>query len=354
MNLKKIREIQLNYSLIWLIVLGLVAGFLIFGLFFRAAEEFSQSTKPVKLPVKASRWLDGRPVAGEAANLIPAVVVIENHLDARPPAGLAEAKVVYEVLVEGWITRFLAIYDLSEPLEVLGPIRSARPYLIELAAEYRGLFVHSGGSPAALKQLKSETRIFDLNEFFGFNTGYFYRRNDRRSPHNLYTSGKLLKLAKQDYQLPQEGDFSAWTFKTARSWEVLKSFPEALEISLDYSPGPDYQIVWEYQPEIDCYFRNQNQAPHLEDSGRRIKAKNIIIQFVSTKVLDELGRREINLEGEGRTIVFRNGRVIEGVWKKDNTLNRTFFLTGNQEKIPFEPGTVWLEIVPDYLKVFYF
>src|SRR3989344_7322518 len=131
---------------------------------------------------------------------LAAAIMVENQIDARPPSGLAQAKIVYEILTEATITRFLAIYDLSENLQKIGPVRSARPYFIDLALEYGALYAHSGGSPAALERLKDDDSISNLDEFFGYNSGYFWRDNQRSAPHNLYTSSSLLAEAKNNYQ----------------------------------------------------------------------------------------------------------------------------------------------------------
>jgi len=43
----------------------------------------------------------------------PLGVMIENHLDARPQSGISSSDVVYEVVAEGGITRFLVLFSKS-------------------------------------------------------------------------------------------------------------------------------------------------------------------------------------------------------------------------------------------------
>ncbi len=78
----------------------------------------------------------------------PLSVVIENHMDCRPQSGLSKADIVYEVVAEGGITRFLAIYYCGAAAfdTLLGPIRSARTYLLDWTMEYDASFVHVGGA----------------------------------------------------------------------------------------------------------------------------------------------------------------------------------------------------------------
>ena len=134
------------------------------------------------------RWLDGILVPVNEVNAFPVAVVIDNDVLARPQAGLARASLVYEAPVEGGMTRYLAIFPADIDLEVIGPVRSARPYFVVWAEELRALFVHCGGSPEALARLKADT-VYDLNEFY--NNAYFWREesDNRSAPHNVLISG---------------------------------------------------------------------------------------------------------------------------------------------------------------------
>ena len=135
--------------------------------------------------------------------------MIENHQEARPQSGLSSADVIYEVVAEGGITRFLAIYYCQDGAQI-GPIRSARTYFIDYLSEYGNypLYAHVGGAnqagPAdALSQLDDYgwTAYNDLNQFsIGFPV--FWRDYDRlghsvATEHTIYsTIEKLLDYAK--------------------------------------------------------------------------------------------------------------------------------------------------------------
>ena len=138
----------------------------------------------------------------------PVAIIFDNFDLARPQAGLAEADIVYEAEAEGGVTRYLGIFSHYDNLKKIGPVRSARPYFVDWAEEYNSLFVHCGGSPEALVKITDES-IFDLNEFY--NGSYFWRASSN-APHNIFTSGELLRkyLEKEN---KKEGNFSAWKFK---------------------------------------------------------------------------------------------------------------------------------------------
>src|SRR3989339_236076 len=122
--------------------------------------------------IKIRRSLDGVYVSIGEENNYPVAVMIDNHPGARPQSSLARANLVYEAEAEGGITRYLAIYADLNDLKEIGPIRSARPYFIDLARETSALYVHVGGSAGALAML-AQNKIPDMNEFY--NGKYFWR-----------------------------------------------------------------------------------------------------------------------------------------------------------------------------------
>ncbi len=340
--LQKIKKILLIIAA--LLIVG--GGFLVYVIYqnIRSVDNTTATGEPVDGSVE--RKLDGVKVAPGQEDFLPVAVMIENHFDARPQSGLVEAKIVYEVLTEGLITRFLAIYDLSENVAAIGPVRSARPYFMELAGEYDGFYVHSGGSPAALELLKSYDQVEDLNEFFGYNTGYFWRDDKRSAPHNLYTSTELLTEAKTQYGLPDKTEFEMWRFKDDGAPATTTQ-----EIKVDYSVLSTYHVVWKYKSGENNYERWQNEQPHTDSAGQFITAKNIIIQFARSKDVDDIGRKEITLTGKGKAMVFRDGEAIEGYWQKEEGWHRTRFYDNNGQEIQLNRGNTWVEIVPDFMEI---
>ena len=124
-------------------------------------------------------------INSELQNNIPFMVIIENSENARPQSGLASADILYETLAEGGITRFFALYQQEYP-KIIGPVRSIRPYFIDIAKEYNVPFIHCGGSEEALNEISSDSSLMSLNEIQ--QGSYFWRDNLRVAPHNLYTS----------------------------------------------------------------------------------------------------------------------------------------------------------------------
>lgn len=276
----------------------------------------------------------------------PLAIMIENSEGSRPQTGLDKAHIVYEVLAEGGITRFLAIYSDQES-ETVGPIRSARPYFVSKSLEHQAIYVHVGGSEEAYGFIKEE-KIDDINEFIDFQP--FWRTKDRNPPHNLYTStiklrseanklGYIEMIKKEDYQ-----------FETDRS-EILKG-QAVNKITIPYNSG--YAVTYTYDSETMKYYRFMNNEKHIDaESKDQIAVDNIIIQFVPTKVIDEEGRLSMDFIGEGRGLLFFKGGSEEIIWKKEEMKSRTVFYYQQGDRVALAPGNIWLQIVPTDIEIEY-
>lgn len=115
----------------------------------------------------------------------PIMVMIENSPAARPQTGLDQADLVYEILAEYEVTRFAAFYQSARP-EVIGPVRSIRPYYVRLGEGHRAIVVHAGWSQAAMNLMRAR-KIDHLDQVYG-DDKYYWRDSSRKAPHNLYTS----------------------------------------------------------------------------------------------------------------------------------------------------------------------
>ena len=168
-----------------LVVVG-VAALLLYLLISGKTTHTNQVGEPIKLvePTRYYSPLTGRETTEPKTASPVLAVMIENSLEARPQSGLTDAGVVFEAVAEGGITRFIALYQESEPL-LIGPVRSVRPYYLDWAAAFDAGIAHVGGSDAALQMVRSGNYGVDLDQFF--NDAAYWRSKDRRAPHNVYT-----------------------------------------------------------------------------------------------------------------------------------------------------------------------
>lgn len=278
-------------------------------------------------------------------------VMIDNHPDARSwQIGISKARIVYEAPVEGSFTRYLALFNSSDAPEKVGPVRSARPYFIDIASEYRAFYLHSGGSPEALDTIKNNsTLVYDTNEFW--NGQYFWRADNIDAPHNLFTSGEnWQKLIITEN--PRVNTWRGWSFETVRSVDSYIKVPTILASStvpvpqgVSISYNKNYEVVWQYDATSSLFKRIVNDMPDKDADGQEVTAKTIIIQKTNIKTIDSEGRKKITTLGEGDASIFSLGKKLDGRWKKING-GRTLFYTNSGEEIIFSAGQIWVEVVP--------
>jgi hypothetical protein len=286
----------------------------------------------------------GQLVSKNIAVRWPLAVIVENHPDARPQSGLQGADIVYEALAEGGITRFLAIFHCQD-VDEIGPVRSLRPYYLVWASQWRALLAYIGGSPTALK-LVEKMPVYNFNQFF--NSQYYWRDKKRPAPHNVYTSTeKLWIAAKEKFSLE---NYSIDVFKFHK--ENPPSQPQNQKIEINYSFS-QFKVLWEYSSQENAYLRYQGGKPFKDKVGdRQITAKNVVVMWVKAYP-EENGssRLKMDLVGEGRAYIFSEGKLKEGVWRKQSETGPTLFYDKNGNQIEFIQGNIWIQVVPQQAKV---
>ena len=284
-------------------------------------------------------------------NVRPLAVMINNYIDARPQSGLINADLVYEVIAEGGITRFLAFF-LSKTPEKIGPIRSAREYYLVLVKELGdAVFMHIGWSPQALEAIET----WPVRSL-GRGGGQFWRDTSLNvaTEHTAYSNGTVLRKISDNLGWSGKKDFDVWQFKNDK--EGYNTAQAVNNISIDFWNKGDYSAIWKYDQKTNGYLRFTGYdsslvpIPHKDrESGKQIWAKNVIVQFaVETKVNgDEKGRLIYDLIGSGDGLVFIDGKVNKVTWSKALRDGRTKFYNGSGEEFKFNRGMVWISIVPD-------
>jgi len=269
-------------------------------------------------------------------------VMIDNHVDTWPQAGIDKAFLVIEAPVEAGISRFLAFYSNDQDVDKIGPVRSARPYFLDWNNELDGLYVHVGGSDSALDQISSGG-TFDLNQYWL--DSYFWRALNRYAPHNVYTSAKLLKRyvgTKEQAGVAPKRLYDTWKFKDTD----LSGEPEVKNISVTFDV-PSYVTQWNFDLESYRYLRSQSGSVHLVEGGTQISSDNIVVIVTDVEILDSIGRRSIRTIGEGKAFLFRDGKQFEGIWKKESESNRLRFYDSNGNEFELNAGVTWIEVISD-------
>jgi hypothetical protein len=278
----------------------------------------------------------------------PLMVRVGNDISARPQVGLNQADIVYEEITEWWITRFTAIY-LSQDLEMIAPIRSARLINLPLTAQYEGALASSGGSDGVRWEL-SQSSVVNLDEFF-VPQPYFYRENEGWQTRLAFDSTVAREYLDSE-DLDSGINLRGFIFDESPD---LISFPETVvhdaeEVIIPY-PQSTSRAKWVYDSASGKYLRFTTDDPMLDFNGDQIAAANVIIYFADHQdtdiVEDSNGATSIriNLNGRGAAWLLRDGKILKGNWETDGSETPNFIFDDGQP-MPLKPGNSWVEVVP--------
>jgi hypothetical protein len=266
-------------------------------------------------------------------------VMVNNHPKARPQSGLSKADIVYEVLAEGDVTRFLAIYQSKQP-DKIGPVRSARDYYIDLAKGYDSLYIAHGYSPDAKAKLESG-EIDHLNGI-RYDGTLFKRANFRKAPHNSYISFKDILKGAEANDFPMDTPPQSLSFL---SKEESVSGEKANSIMISYFNNPQFDIVYEYNQDEGKYERHSNGEQTVDyDTEDPVLLENILIAEAPHRVIDSAGRRDIDLQSGGSAYLIQDGKLREVQWKNADGRILPY---ENGKQIPLTKGATWINIIPD-------
>ncbi|BEP29674.1 DUF3048 domain-containing protein [Helicovermis profundi] len=282
----------------------------------------------------------------------PVAVMLDNQYYARPQSGLSEAEVVYEILAEGLITRYMAVFYGNAPKRV-GPIRSARPYFINKALEYDPLYAHVGGSPAAWADLVN-LNVADLDGLSG-NGMYRTSKTNKKPPHNTYSSISALRKAGSNRKYRLKGNFDFFEFYSKDEKPINSEQANYLKIVYKKSSSSDktgYYVEFKYDKDLKEYYRYVNGKHHIDEAnGENLTAKNIIVQFAKHKVIDDKGRLKIDDLGKGDAYLLTMGVKTKLTWSKKNRESMTKFYDKDGKLIELNKGVTWFEVVPKTIKL---
>ncbi len=276
----------------------------------------------------------------EKVNRRPVAIMFDNHPRARWQAGLSQAEIVYEFMVEAPYTRYMGIFLINEP-ESIGPIRSSRPYFVTALLEYDPVYVRVGGSPEA-KRYIANLKIADIDGLSTSNKVLWKNREvNKKAPHNTYTSMEAIRKTQVERGYRLFGEYEG--FKFNEEDRDIDGY-SAKEIIIRYFK--DNTTTYSYDPKEKVYYRKKDGQVHIDElDNSNIIAKNIIIQEAKTRIIDNEGRLAIELVGEGKGKYITNGRAMDIKWIKKSRNSKTYYYDENGKEILLNPGVTWIQVV---------
>ncbi len=315
--------------------------------------ETQEQTTQEEATVETKDGMVLNPLTGEwidesFANARPIAVMINNLKPAIPQAGIEKADIMYEVLVEGGITRMMGVYTDYSGMDKIGPIRSARHYYVKLANEYDAIYVHVGHSTYAVTEL-ADSGIDHIDGTEGIGNVFTYRTSDRKAPHNCYSSteGIMKAFEQTGFSLTHNAGYDSNKFLFQTEDTELAEGTVANKITTAFNNN---RKPWfEYNAEEKLYYRFEYGDKQIDETtGNQLKYKNVIIQFASHSVLDEKkDLQEIKLTGTGDGFYATDGKMIPITWEKQSDKGVTKYYTADGEQLKMNPGKTWITIFKD-------
>ncbi|MFZ2360751.1 MAG: DUF3048 domain-containing protein [Anaerolineae bacterium] len=279
---------------------------------------------------------------------MPAAVKISNSPIARPQSGLSKADVVIEHLAEGGITRFTAIFH-SQNAERIGSVRSARLIDLEIPVLFDAFLVYSGAHGEVNRQIEASD-FGDRTLSDDRNDPGFYRLEipGRAYEHTLFTDSELLQEVAKDKGWTTPPRYRGWQWSEQPPRLAQRARSIAIPYSAEYS-----DVTYQYDSTQGAYLRSTLGEPHLDDlTGEQLAADNVAVLYVNhvpTLIVEDLlgsTSVQIQLWGEGRMQLFRDGVVQEGKWLRPQREDPLLFVDEAMQPLTLKPGNVWIEIVP--------
>jgi hypothetical protein len=313
----------------------------------------------------ANCWpLNGMPLLAGQPNphRRPLAVKIDNAPAARPHYGISQADMVWELLVEGFITRLATYYHSQDP-QTIGAVRSVRFSDRYTTPMVRGSLIFSGASQLMESLVRGDIAAgayVGVSPQLGQGNA-FYRSNvdGRVVPHNLFTSSQALRNATTEVGGGGAVDVPGWDFLAqANHPATIGGFLGSIGAStLSIPYRADARVRYDYDANANVYLRYQsNGARYVLEvdaaNGAWVMAKNIVIirtDVVVTNVIDDAGGApslDMRMTGSGPATIFRDGLRQDGTWSRANLIDAFTFTNFYGHKIYLSPGQTWVHVLP--------
>lgn len=290
--------------------------------------------------------LTGLPYSNPSDATRPAIAAkIDNAPQAWPQSGLLHADVIYEEMVEGGLTRYMAVFQ-SHNASVLGPIRSVRASDADIAAPLHGFFAYSGGIPKFVSDIRA-SGVKDIGAYVLGNA--YYRLGSRPAPHNLYTSTTTLYKDAAAAGITAGPPPKLFDFRKKGTGFTASGASSVSTVTVDISGSAVDKWTWDSSG--GYWARTTNGVPQHNSSGIPENAQNVIVEFVSytnTGFVDPAGNPvpQAHSVGSGNAIFLSGGKEASGTWSKASESSVTKFADASGQKVDLAPGRTWVEYAP--------
>lgn len=342
---------KIKLIVVGLLILAAAIGILIYVKPFDNKKVNDDTSKKASKKVKKE---DELKIVDTSSKSRPFAVMINNIAVARPlQCGLQKAYIVYEIIVEGGITRYMAVFDGNSDADCIGSIRSSRHYYLDYALENDAIYVHHGQSPQAQEDFSNlkVDRIVASEP----NTGWREKGLHVSSEHTLFSSIEKIKkgLGKKRSEYTEErykdnyGLLLHYSVKPVDLASIADA-KIANKVNIKYSNSTTTN--YEYDAEAKVYKRSVNNKAHKDrKTGEQYTFKNIITYQVRNYNLNDgsgKGRQGIDNVGSGTGYYISEGYAVPITWEKSSRKEKTIYKLADGTELKVNDGNTFIQIQP--------
>lgn len=326
-----------------LIILVIIAGVLVALKMFNIEEVQEANTNALNETVEEKPKEEQEPKTLSGLTR-PIAVMIDNNINAMPQAGLLEADIVYEMIVEGGETRLMLILQ-DKDLDKIGPVRSARHYFLDYALENDAIYVHYGWSPQAQEDI-TKLKVDNINGIYESSSS-FWRVDDKYAPHNAVTSTENIQeiVEREEYRIRKNKEN---VLNYVVDEVELEDGEIANTVTIPYSENN--VVEYEYDEELGEYVRYSRGEKQIDwDTEKTVTTKNIIIQKIENTTLQDgsgKGRQTLDNIGEVEGYYITNGKAIKIICDKASRRDQTVYRDLDGNEINVNDGKTFIQICP--------
>lgn len=299
-----------------------------------------ESPAPVATPAPAPieyAPLRGTELDGESSPHPSLAAKIDNHPAARPQYGLETADIVFEQLVEGGLTRYVALWHSTIP-DVIGPVRSIRPMDPDIISPMSGIVAYSGGQDRFVSAMRAAP-VYNAIHGEPGTEATFARTDAKRPPHNVVVAAR--KLVAEHPQLAPPAEQFDYAVAPAVASAIERGDP-ARRIETAFSPSN--APSWSFDLVSGSYLRSQNGAPDLDRSGAPLSSTNVVVLRVQIENARDVPRTI--LTGTGQAWVSTGGNTLPATWSKASAESALRLVDRAGAPVALGAGNTWVELVP--------
>ncbi len=316
-----------------------------------SSEESSSEESVPEVPVGNQNPLTGTyDLADEAVGKRPVAVMINNIKIALPQSGISEADIMYEMPVEGGITRMMAVFADYTKVPTTGSVRSARHNYLELALPLDAIYVHFGGSDIAKNKIKEYGIKDDLDGLY--NMKPFLQDKSiaasKGKEHSYYTKGELLVNAIEAKGIRTESKNTKTVFNFADAYAPAADAADCSAIKVKYSGYCTADFT--YNAETDSYDKKQFGNKHVDaNTGNAASVHNVFVLYTNVYTMDKAGHQQVDLYS-GKGYYCTGGKYQSITWSKNGVNAPIVYADASGKELAVSAGSSWVCIVPDDMK----